>query len=62
MDDDDGAVKIRLSLPRCDLETLINGEKQRFKKLVFVRVTLGCLDLGNHPSSREDATHTLVSG
>ena len=40
MDDDDGTVKIRLSLPRCNLETLINAEKQRFKKLVFVRVRL----------------------
>ena len=40
MDDDDGAAKIRLSLPRWDLQTLINAEKQRFKELVFVRVKL----------------------
>ena len=63
MDDDDGAVEIRLSLPRCDLETLINAEKQRFNELVFVRVRLAYMkDLDNHPSSREDATYALVSG
>ena len=34
------AVKRRLSLPVCNLETLINAEEQRFKELAFVRVRL----------------------
>ena len=47
MDDVEGAVErdfqdsqlvpCRLSLPECDLETLINTEEQRFKELAFVR-------------------------
>ena len=52
--DDNGTVKIRLSLPRCDLETLINAEKQRFKELVFVRVRLAyIMKTSVHEGSRQ---------
>ena len=37
MEDVDGTVKRRLSLPWCDLETLINTEEQQFKELAFVK-------------------------
>ena len=43
-----------LSLPRCDLETLINAEKQRFKELVFVRVRLAyIMKTSVHEGSRQ---------